>query len=71
MVAASQHAPALVSSDPYGDGWVIRMRPSDPSELDALKSGRIDTKADLDEQDEIKVVELPGQDPGVCPPSTR
>ena len=28
--------PALVNSDPYGDGWMIRMRLSDPSELDGL-----------------------------------
>jgi len=29
-------APELVNSDPYGDGWLIRVRLSDPSELDAL-----------------------------------
>jgi glycine cleavage system H protein len=28
--------PALVNSDPYKSGWMIRVRPSDPSELDAL-----------------------------------
>jgi glycine cleavage system H protein len=28
--------PALVNSDPYGDGWMIRMRPSNPSDRDAL-----------------------------------
>ena len=26
----------LVNSDPYGDGWLITVRLSDPSELDAL-----------------------------------
>lgn len=29
-------APELVNSDPYGDGWLITVRLSDPSELDAL-----------------------------------
>lgn len=28
--------PALVNSDPYGAGWMIRMRPSNASERDAL-----------------------------------
>ena len=29
-------APELVNSDPYGDGWLIKVRLSDPSELDGL-----------------------------------
>lgn len=29
-------APDLVNSDPYGDGWLITVRLSDPSELDGL-----------------------------------
>lgn len=28
--------PATVNADPYGDGWMIRIRITDPSELDAL-----------------------------------
>ncbi len=28
--------PALVNNDPYGEGWMIKLRVSDPSELDAL-----------------------------------
>ena len=28
--------PALVNSDPYGEGWMVKMRLSDPSALDAL-----------------------------------
>jgi glycine cleavage system H protein len=28
--------PALVNSDPYGAGWMIRIKPSDASELDTL-----------------------------------
>lgn len=29
-------APETVNEDPYGEGWLIRIRLSDPSELDAL-----------------------------------
>ena len=29
-------APETVNEDPYGDGWLIRIRLSDPSEVDAL-----------------------------------
>jgi glycine cleavage system H protein len=29
-------APELVNDDPYGDGWLIRIRLSDPGELDSL-----------------------------------
>ncbi|MGD9571795.1 MAG: glycine cleavage system protein GcvH [Thermoleophilia bacterium] len=28
--------PDVVNEDPYGDGWLIRVRLSDPSELDGL-----------------------------------
>ena len=28
--------PALVNTDPYGDGWMIRIRVSDPTEIDEL-----------------------------------
>jgi glycine cleavage system H protein len=28
--------PELVNEDPYGEGWLIRIRMADPSELDAL-----------------------------------
>ena len=28
--------PALVNSDPYGDGWMIRVRPDDAGAADAL-----------------------------------
>ncbi len=30
--------PELVNTDPYGDGWMIKIRMSDPTELDALMS---------------------------------
>ncbi len=28
--------PEVVNDDPYGEGWLVRIRMSDPSELDAL-----------------------------------
>ena len=28
--------PALVNTDPYGAGWMIKVKPGNPSELDAL-----------------------------------
>ncbi|HEY3133166.1 MAG TPA: glycine cleavage system protein GcvH [Gemmatimonadaceae bacterium] len=28
--------PALVNSDPYGAGWMIKVKPSNPSEIDGL-----------------------------------
>ncbi len=38
---ALEDKPELVNQDPYGDGWMIRFAPSDPSEFDAL----MDTEA--------------------------
>ena len=29
-------APELVNDDPYGQGWLIRVRLSDPAELEGL-----------------------------------
>ena len=31
--------PALVNTDPYGDGWMIQLRVADPEEVDALMDG--------------------------------
>ncbi len=31
-------SPGLVNSDPYGQGWFFKLRPSDPGELDRLLS---------------------------------
>lgn len=31
-------APQLVNEDPYGKGWIIKLRPSDPAALEALLS---------------------------------
>jgi glycine cleavage system H protein len=33
---ALEEDPALVNSDPYGEGWMVRIRANDPSELDDL-----------------------------------
>ena len=33
---ALEDAPELVNSEPYGDGWLFRMKLSDASELDGL-----------------------------------
>jgi glycine cleavage system H protein len=30
------NAPELVNNDPYGDGWIMRIRPSDKAELETL-----------------------------------
>lgn len=34
--AALQDDPSLVNSDPYGAGWMVRLRVSDAADLDAL-----------------------------------
>jgi len=33
---AAINEPQLVNQDPYGDGWLVRLKLSKPSELDAL-----------------------------------
>ena len=33
---ALEDAPATVNQDPYGGGWIIEIKPNDPSELDQL-----------------------------------
>ena len=33
---ALEEDPALVNSDPYGEGWMVRLRVQDPSDLDEL-----------------------------------
>ena len=32
--------PALVNQSPYGEGWMIRIRPNDPAALDQLMSNQ-------------------------------
>jgi glycine cleavage system H protein len=34
--SALDDMPELVNTDPYGDGWLIRMQPSDTTELDRM-----------------------------------
>ena len=36
--AALVGSPQLVNDDPYGEGWMLRIRLSDPSEIDKLLS---------------------------------
>jgi glycine cleavage system H protein len=36
--------PALVNTDPYGAGWMIKLKPSNPSEIDALLKADAYTK---------------------------
>ena len=31
-------APETVNQDPYGDGWMVKIRPSNPADIDALLS---------------------------------
>ena len=31
-----EESPEKVNQDPYGDGWMVKVRLSDPSELDQL-----------------------------------
>jgi glycine cleavage system H protein len=33
---ALAEAPQTVNESPYGDGWLFRMRPSEPAQIDAL-----------------------------------
>ena len=42
---ALESNPEVVNSDPYGDGWMVKVTLSDPSELDSLLSA--DAYADL------------------------
>ena len=36
---ALDDAPELVNDDPYGEGWLMRIKPSDPAEFDELLDG--------------------------------
>jgi glycine cleavage system H protein len=39
-----EDAPEVINEDAYGDGWIIRVKPSDASEVDALMdSGAYET----------------------------
>lgn len=34
--AKAQESPELINSDPYGEGWMVKVKLSDPSEADSL-----------------------------------
>ena len=34
--AALDESPERINADPYGDGWLVKIRPSNPAELDDL-----------------------------------
>jgi len=36
--AALKDDPSLVNQDPYGKGWLVKVKPANPAELDALMS---------------------------------
>jgi glycine cleavage system H protein len=41
IIAANENivdSPELVNKDPYGDGWIFRIKPSDESDMDNLLS---------------------------------
>ena len=38
--AAETDNPAAINEDPYGKGWIIKIKPSDLSELDQLMSAK-------------------------------
>ncbi len=41
--------PALVNQDPYGDGWMIKLRPSDPNAWSSLLTN-VDYEKHVEEQ---------------------
>ncbi len=41
--------PALVNQDPFGEGWILRLRPSDPGEYAKLMSN-VDYERHVEEQ---------------------
>ena len=38
MNTALEDAPELINGEPYEGGWILKLKPSDPAELDALLS---------------------------------
>ena len=33
---ALEDAPETVNTDPYGEGWMVKIRPTNPADIDAL-----------------------------------
>lgn len=51
------NAPELVNTAPYGDGWIMRIRPDDPEDLETLLDADsylsvVEAEADDDDDDE-------------------
>ena len=56
--------PELIAEDPYDDGWLIRLKPADPSQLDELMTAdeyqifvQAEAGEDLEEEEEAEVDE--------------
>ena len=45
--------PELINEDPYGEGWLVRVKLSDPSEIDQLLDAESYRKL-LAEEDEVR-----------------
>lgn len=54
--SALESAPDTINKDPYGAGWMFRLKPSDPSALDALMDAQ--TYAQLLRDEEGHAVEI-------------
>lgn len=48
---ALEDTPETVNSDPYGEGWLVKVKPSDPAQLDALLDAAAYTKLTADPDD--------------------
>ncbi len=48
---ALEGSPERIASDPYGDGWLLSLRPADPSEIDALLDADAYSRIAADEQE--------------------
>ncbi|MCS6774061.1 MAG: glycine cleavage system protein GcvH [Anaerolineae bacterium] len=53
---ALERAPDTINKDPYGAGWMFRLKPDDPSALDALMDAQ--TYAQLLREEEGREVEI-------------
>lgn len=49
--SALEDEPEVINSDPYGAGWMIKVKPSDPAEWDNLLSGEAYEQAVAEEEE--------------------
>jgi glycine cleavage system H protein len=49
--SALEDEPEVINSDPYGAGWMIKVKPSDPAEWDKLLSGEAYQQAVAEEEE--------------------